>query len=208
MLGYALPIPDGKIALFFPAPRTVWGELRGITGLTVLSPTKELDVSDIPLQIHDNIFRFDARALPRIFSGDRAKRMMLWGIIWLAAMNKPAEDILGGLYLLIGLPFFIGLHSVAIKASRAKAFARFKDLFYAPDVKVVYSPRLEALQQHVCTFGAGSALEVLDELGLGHLREFYKRVAWQNRWQIGPPTGAGLLTRRSGPEAGQSQPEA
>lgn len=197
MLGYALPIPDGKIALWFPAPRVAWGELENIDSLTILSPISDLDTDNIPLQIHDNIFRFDARALPSVVSGGRGRRMMLWGIIWLAAMNRPAEDILGGLYLLIGLPLFSGLYAAAIKASQSKTFTRFKNLFYAPDIDVVYSPRLAELYQHIWVHGIKSALEILDELGLGHLREFYKRAAWQTRWKTTPPTGAGLLRSKS-----------
>lgn len=195
MLGYALPMPDGQIALFFPAPRLCWGELEHIDKLTILSPVKDLDTTDIPLQIHDNVFRFDARSLRQMFSGRGARRMMLWGIIWLLGMNRPAEDILGGLYLLIGLPLFLGLYFVAIRASQMRAFARFKDLFYAPDIEVVYSPRLAELRQRIWTHGDRRALEILDELGLGHLREFYKRAAWQTRWKTTPPTGAGLLRR-------------
>lgn len=197
MLGYALPTPDGKLALWFPAPRIVWGELEHIEKLTILSPVKDLDTSDIPLQIHDNIFRFSARALPRIFSGRGVRRMMLWGIIWLLSLNRPAEDILGGLYLLIGLPLFMGLYFAAARAAQMKAFARFKDQFYAPEIEVVYSPRLAELRQRIWTRGDRSALEVLDELGMGHLREFYKRAAWQKRWKISAPTGAGLLRRLS-----------
>lgn len=197
MLGYALPIPDGEMALWFPAPRVAWGELENIDELTILSPVKDLDTTDIPLQIHDNVFRFDARAIPGIFSARGARRMMLWGIIWLVGMNKPAEDILGGLYLLIGLPVFMGLYFAAIQMSRNKSFARFKNLFYAPDIKVVYSPRLAVLQCNIGQYGIKRPLEILDELGLGDLREFYKRAAWQTRWKTTPPTGAGLLRRKS-----------
>lgn len=193
MLGYALPIPDGKLALWFPAPRIAWGEMENIDGLTILSPINDLDTDSIPLQVHDNIFRFDARA-QHVHSVNRGvRRMMLWGIIWLVGMNRPAEDILGGLYLLIGQPVFAGLYIAAIRAAQELSFRRFKNLFYAPDVEVVYSHRLAELYQHIWTHGITSALEVLDELGLGHLREFYKRAAWQTRWKIGAPTGAGLL---------------
>jgi len=120
-----------------------------------------------------------------------SRYMMLWGAIWLIGMDNPLEDVVAGLYLLIGQPFFSMLREKMFEDHLQNVLARFKTLFYQPTVKVVYSPRLAKLEEYVN--GDRAALEILDELGLGHLRGIFKRSAWSEKWTITPPTGQGVL---------------
>jgi hypothetical protein len=119
--------------------------------------------------------------------------MMLWGLIWIIGMDRPAEDIVAGLYLLVGQPFLSLLREQIFKGRLQNVLARFKSLFYHPTIEIVYSPRLAELEKRVNSGGAITALGTLDELGLGHLREIYKRSAWSTSWTTPPPTGQGVL---------------
>jgi len=210
MLAYALPTPqiNGNIGsdapqinrvLWVPGSnRFCWGELKGLgSRITVLSPDPDLDVSELPLKFHDNLYRPTVRRVfSRRFFSSWVGRAMLWGCIWLVgrtAGESALEGIVSGLYLLVGLPLFFRLSADIQKRHAAAVLARFNELFYSPNVEVVYSPRLEKLSCVIVEEGIISALEQLDEMGLGHLREFYKRAAWSGRWEVGPPTGMGQL---------------
>lgn len=206
MIAYALPVPNNlgsetpqiNHVLWVPAPRFCWGELKGLGDkITVLSPDPNLDVSKLPLRFHDNVYRPTVRrAFSRRFINSWAGRMMLWGLIWIlgrSGQESALEGIVSGLYLLVGLPLFFRLTADVKKKHAASVLARFNEMFYSPDVEVVYSPRLEKLECVIVEEGVISALAQLDELGLMHLREFYKRAAWSGRWEVGPPTGQGQL---------------
>jgi len=197
MLAYVLPTPNGRV-LWYPAPRWPWGELKGLgSAVTLLSPDKDIDVSRVPLMTHDNTYRVVVRrAFSRRFFNSWVGRGMLWGIIWIVGRTSgesALEGIVSGLYLLLGLPLFFRLTADIKKKHAAAVLARFNELFYSPNVDVVYSPRLEQLENIIKSDGIVKSLEVLDTLGLMHLREFYKRSAWSGRWEVGPPTGQGLI---------------
>jgi hypothetical protein len=196
-VGYALPIGGRRRVLWYPAPRLVWGELKEIGDeIIILSPDPAVKLNDIPMLTHDNVFRPDVRMTGWVYRYYWMGRLMLWGLIWLLGMDRPVEDIIGGVYLLLGLPFFIRLMNDVIRSEIKAVQARFETLFYHPKITVVYSPRLAELEwiieQNPLDKGS-KVLERLDELGFQHLREFYKRVAWQGRWETPPPTGAGVL---------------
>lgn len=199
MLGYILPTEEGKRVLWYPAPRWPLGELKGLgSTVTLLSPDPDIDISKVPLMTHDNAYRPVVRkAFSRRFFNSWIGRAMLWGCIWLigrTASESALEGIVSGLYLLIAEPLFFRLSADVQKKHAAGVLAKFNELFYAPnDVEVVYSPRLEKLEDIIKSDGIIKSLEVLDTLGLMHLREFYRRVAWSGRWEVGPPTGQGVL---------------
>ena len=193
MIAYILPIAPDRRVLWSPPPQFVWGELLGLTGeLIVLSPDPDIDPERIPLLMHDQVFRPTMRkTLSARWFRSSSRYMMLWGAIWLIGMDNPLEDVVAGLYLLIGQPFFSMLREKMFEDHLQNVLARFKTLFYQPTVKVVYSPRLAKLEEYVN--GDRAALEILDELGLGHLRGIFKRSAWSEKWTITPPTGQGVL---------------
>jgi len=195
MIAYVLPIAPDRLILWSPPPQFVWGEFLGLTDeLIVLSPDPDIDLERIPRLMHDQVFRPTVRrALSTRWFRSSSRYMMLWGAIWLIGMDRPLEDIVAGLYLLIGQPFFSMLREKVFKNHLQNVLARFKTLFYQPTVKVVYSPRLAKLEKTVNMGGGISALTILDELGLGHLREIYKRSAWSREWTCPPPTGQGVL---------------
>ena len=198
MLGYILPTGNGKRVLWYPPPRLAWGELKGLGDeVVLLSPEKDIDLNDIPLLTHDNIYRpVVRRSLSRKFVSRWTKRLMLWGVIWLVGMDRPLEDVVSGLYLFFGLPLFAGLSAYVYKLHEADRLDRFSSLFHVPNVKIVFSPRLYKLEKVIEEKGLIAGLDILDELGLGHLREFWKRGVWSERWYLGPPTGAGVLLGR------------
>lgn len=195
MIAYVLPIAPNKRILWIPGPRHVWGELRGLTNeLVVLSPKEDINTERIPLLAHDQVFRPTTRqALSTRWFRASSRYMMLWGLIWLIGMDRPLEDIVSGLYLLIGQPLLAALREKVFMCHLDAVLARFKALFYHPRVKVVVSSRLKQLEVVVNRTGTKGALQVLDELGLGHLREIYKRSTWSEEWVITAPTGAGVL---------------
>jgi hypothetical protein len=196
MIAYALPTSAGRV-LWYPAPRAAWGFLRGLGDeVTVLSPVPDLDVSKVPAYSHDNVYRFEARQIaPSLFPRwGTAGRLMMWGIIWLLGMRQEwLEAVVGGLYLLLGLPLFLRLSATTYAGIVGRALARFRSLAYSPRVRVVYSPRLEALEKLMQEEGPIEALHKLDEFGLGHLREFYRRTTWRTRWDTPPVMGQGEL---------------
>jgi hypothetical protein len=118
---------------------------------------------------------------------------MLWGVIWLIGIDNPLEDLVGGLYLLLGLPLFVALTRMVIQQHLGNVMARFEALAYSPEVELVYSQRLKDLETVINEQGITAALDSLDEFGLRHLQEFYRRAAWQTRWETPPPTGAGVI---------------
>lgn len=193
MIAYVLPIAPDRRILWSPPPQFVWGELLGLTDkLVVLSPDPDIDLRRIPSLMHDQVFRPTMRkTLATKWFRTSSRYMMLWGAIWLIGMDRPLEDIVAGLYLLIGQPFFSMLRERIFKSHLQNTLARFKTLFYQPTVKIVYSPRLAKLEEIVN--GPACALAYLDELGLGHLREIYKRSTWSKEWTCPPPTGQGVL---------------
>jgi hypothetical protein len=195
LLAYILPIAPDRRILWSPPPQFVWGELLGLTDeLIVLSPDLDIDLERIPSLMHDQVFRPTMRrALATKWFRTSSRYMMLWGAIWLIGMDRPLEDIVAGLYLLIGQPFFSMLRERMFKSHLQRVLARFKTLFYQPTVRIVYSERLARLEKRVNGGGSIAALAVLDELGLGHLREIYKRSAWSEEWTCPPPTGQGVL---------------
>jgi hypothetical protein len=169
--------------------------LLGLTNeLIVLSPEEDIDVERIPLLTHDQIFRPTMRrTLSAKWFRTSSRYMMLWGLIWLVGMDKPLEDIVSGLYLLIGQPLLSTLRERMFTSHLHAVLARFKAHFYHPRVKIVASSRLRRLEAIVNRTGTKGALQILDELGLGHLREIYKRSSWSEEWIITAPTGAGVL---------------
>lgn len=193
MIAYILPIAPNRRVLWSPPPQFVWGELHNLTDeLTVLSPDPDLDPARIPALMHDQVFRPTMRrTLSTKWFHEASRYMMLWGIIWIIGMDRPLEDILSGLYLLIGQPLFSILRQKVFEGRLAGVLARFKTLFYHPAVRVVYSPRLEILESRIND--GQSALPVLDELGLNHLREIFRRAEWSEGWTITPPTGQGVF---------------
>lgn len=193
MIGYALPIGNDKHALWFPAPQLPWGELKHLGDtVTILAADADLEVDSIPQLCHDNIFRYEVRTSLGQW-GFALGRMMLWGLIWLVGMDQPLEDLVGGLYLLLGLPLFLSLLISTYRSHDATVRARFGSLFFDPQVKVIQSDRMARLENLFKSGGAVEVLHHIDELGLGHLREFYRRAAWQPSWSCPPPTGAGIL---------------
>jgi hypothetical protein len=177
-------------SLWFSEPRFAWGELEGLgDGITVLSPDPDVDSSTIPMLSHDNIYRPTIRisaARRYYFLG----RLMLWGIIWIIGMDSPLEDLIGGTYLFFGLPLFLRLSITSIQSYIGRVLERFKNAFYSPKVDIVHSPLLEELERDHNTYGQ---LNHADEYGFGHLREFYRRAAWQKRWKVREPTGQGVI---------------
>ena len=193
MIGYALPTGEDRHVFWVPAPQMPWGELKHLGNtITVLAADKDMDTTDIPLLCHDNIFRYEVRLNIRRW-GFGAGRLMLWGVIWLVGMDKPFEDLVGGLYLLLGLPLFVGMLVGIYQKYAREVRARFGSLFFTPQIQVVQSDRIAQLELIFKHGGIVKVLHHLDELGLGHLREFYKRAAWQPRWKTPPPTGTGVL---------------
>ena len=193
MIGYALPISEDKRILWFPAPQMPWGELKHLGNtITILAADPDLDTTDIPLLCHDSIYRYEVRTNLRRW-GFGAGRLMLWGIIWLIGMDQPFEDLVGGLYLLLGLPLFVGILVSGYQKCAQEVRERFGSLFFSPRIQVVQSDRIAQLEKLFKVGGIIKVLHHLDELGLGHLRELYKRAAWQTRWKTPPPTGAGVL---------------
>jgi hypothetical protein len=194
-VAYALPTGDHGLVLWTPEPRFCLGTLKGLgDALAILSPRGDLNVKKIPRMSHDNIYRPTVRRSLSQTMRTRVGFLMIWGLIWLLGMDKPIEDVIGGLYLLIGLPMFLSLTIAVYKRKRGEIFRRYKNLFYAPTTRVVFSPRLARLEVIINRDGIIEGLKHLDELGFGHLREFYRRCAWSRRWKIGPPTGAGSLS--------------
>lgn len=189
---YALPTGKETV-LWAPTPRLAWGEIDHLGDeITVLSGSEEIDLEQVPALAHDNIYRPSVRqgyGMQWFWLG----RLMLWGLIWIVGMDRPLEDLVGGLYLLIGLPLFGNLTRLAVRSHLITILEKFRALFYSPKVKLLYSERLAALEYLIEGRGVIYALQILDELGLNHLREFYRRVAWEKRWKISPPTGAGIL---------------
>jgi len=198
MIAYALPTPNGRV-LWVPGPnRFAWGELEGLGDtITVLSPDPDLAINELPLRFHDNLYRPTVRRVfSRRFFNSWTGRAMLWGIIWIigrTAGESALEGIVSGLYLLIGVPLFSRLNVDIMKRHTKDVLRRFNKLFYSPNVEIVFSPRIERIEWIMEHDGPREVLARLDDLGLMHLREFYKRVAWSGRWEVGPPTGAGLL---------------
>jgi len=193
MIGYALPVSADQRVLWVPAPQMPWGELKHLGNtLTVLAADQKLDTTDIPLLCHDNIYRYEVRANLQRW-GFAGGRLMLWGIIWLIGMDQPVEDLTGGLYLLFGMPLFVGMLIGVYQKYARDVRARFGSLFFDPQIQVVQSDRIAQLELIFKHGGIVKVLHHLDELGLGHLREFYKRAAWQTRWKTPLLTGAGIL---------------
>lgn len=201
MLAYALPVSESKTVLWVPGPqRFAWGELQGLDdALTVLSADPDLDTTKIPLQIHDNLYRPTVRKnlTTPFWQFVRLGWRQLWGLIWLIGITKAQilEDLISGIYLLLGLPLFTGLCSAIQQMHKAEVLEQFNVMFYAPTkIDVVYSPRLKELQEIFRqTSDPIHVLAYLDEYGFAHLREFYRRCCWSQRWEVGPPTGQGML---------------
>lgn len=195
MLGYILPTGEGRRVLWYPAPRLPWGELIGLKGkVTLLTSDMDVDVDKITVLTKDNIHRPVIRGkLSPFWRFYWVGRLMLWGVIWLVGIDNPLEDLVGGLYLLIGLPLFVALTRMNTQSLLSNVVARFEALAYSPEVELVYSQRLKDLEIAIDEQGITTALNLLDELGLRHLQEFYRRTAWQPRWETPPPTGAGVL---------------
>jgi len=194
VIGYALPITEDRHVLWVPGPsRMAWGELKHLGNtITILAADQNLDTEDIPLLCHDNIYRYEVRTNIQRW-GFAAGRMMLWGIIWLVGMDQPFEDLVGGLYLLFGLPLFVGMLINTYQKHARVVKDRFGSLFFSPQIQVVQSDRMAQLEEIFKDGGIIKVLHHLDELGLGHLREIYKRAAWSSRWKCGSPSGQGVL---------------
>lgn len=195
MIGYLLPTALGKYTLWFPGrmvERLAWGEIKGLRDrVFVLTPNKKAKVD--PLLLHDNIFRPVTRSVTWAYRYYWTGRLMLWGLIWLCNIDNPIEDVIGGIYLLLGLPLFLRLCNDIIRAHLGRVRARFEALTYSPEVQLVELPALQKLEEVLVSDGPLKVIEILDELGLQHLREFYKRVAWQERWETPAPTGQGVI---------------
>lgn len=196
MIGYVLPTSNGRRVLWYPSPRIVWGTLEGQDDtVTVLAgyPDKA-NPDDISLMTKDNVHRPTIRmSLSPMWRFYWVGRLMMWGVIWLVGMDRPTEDWIGGLYLLLGLPMFIKLTGDAIRGVMGAIKNRFDSLTYYPKIELKFSKRLQKLEEIIDKEGILYALNILDELGLDHLREFYRRVAWQTRWETPPPTGQGIV---------------
>jgi len=195
MIGYLLPVEQGQYTLWFPGmphERLAWGELKGLDDkVRVLTPDLTLAVS--PALIHDNIFRPVTRSVQWAYRYYWTGRLMLWGVIWLANIDHPVEDVVGGIYLLLGLPLFLRLMNDIIRTHLGNVRARFESLTYNPEIELIESEKLQKLEDILIDGGPTAVLEVLDEFGLQHLREFYKRCAWQERWELPKPTGQGVV---------------
>ena len=195
MIGYLLPVDKGQYTLWFPGrpqERLAWGELKGLNDrVRILTPDTNLYVTSALL--HDNIFRPVTRSVQWAYRYYWTGRLMLWGLIWLANIDNPVEDVIGGLYLLLGLPLFLRLINDIMRTHLSGVRARFESLTYNPEIELIESVRLQQLEDVLENHGPTGVLEVLDELGLQHLREFYKRCAWQERWELPKPTGQGVV---------------
>lgn len=201
MLVYALPIGQGKYSLWAPSPGFVWGELEGAEKITLMAGfadtiDQRIDMDTLQHQLHDNLFRpTTLRALyKKQMSGRRSfGYLMIWGAIWLIGMDQPLEDIISGIYLLAGMPILAKMSAAIFSKHQRAVASRFKELVHFPEIDLMYSNRLTILEGYIDTGGFTLALQYLDELGLNHLREFYKRGAWAERWTITPPTGLGTV---------------
>ena len=195
MLGYLLPTGNGRHVLWYPAPRLPWGDLKGLDRqVTVLTPDTGIDVDKLSIYTKDNIHRPTIqRSLAPFWRFYWVGRLMMWGMIWLIGIDDPLEDVIAGLYLLFGLPLFVALTRVVNHQNLSTITSRFEAVAYAPEISLVYSPRLKELEVLIDEQGITDALDSLDVLGLRHLQEFYRRTAWQKRWEIPPPTGAGVI---------------
>ena len=198
MLVYALPIGNKQHTLWSPQPQIAWGELQGGNTVTLLTGSNEaIDLEEVRCMLHDNLFRPSVmRASRKTQMGGRrsAGYMMIWGAIWLIGMDNPLEDILSGLYLLLGLPIFMKISAAKFTKRWRGVIARFKEITHFPEIVQVYSPRLTQLEEYIDEGGFEIALQHLDILGFAHLREFYKRAAWSTRWTSIPPTGLGTIS--------------
>lgn len=195
MIGYVLPTGEGRKILWYPAPRLPWGELKGLgRDVTILTPDTDIDVDKLSMLTKDNVHRPTVqRGLGPHWRFYWISRLMLWGIIWLAGIDDPLEDLIGGLYLLFGLPLFVTLTRLIYQGYLSTVVARFEAVAYAPECTLIYSPRLKALADCIDAEGITKALDSLDRFGLRHLQEFYRRAAWAPRWTTPAPTGQGVL---------------
>ena len=195
MLGYILPTGNDRHVLWYPAPRLPWGVLKGLNReVTLLTPDTDIDVDKLSILTKDNIHRPTVqRSLAPFWRFYWVGRLMMWGIIWLIGIDDPLEDLIAGLYLLFGLPLFVALTRMVNQSNLSNITSRFEAFTYVPDVELVHSPRLERLECLIDEDGITAALDALDTLGLRHLQEFYRRTAWQPRWETPPPTGAGVI---------------
>jgi hypothetical protein len=191
---YLLPIGDGRYTLWTDAD-TRMGEIPNCEAV-ILSPfnLSKQKLEDIRALVHDNLFRFAGRMMgtKRRFAASFWFRM-LWGFLGLLAFQDPLEDLLWGLYLLLGNPMFANAVESIWQNRDRKIQMQFNTLAYCPEIKVVVSPALQELAQIVAEDGFVKALHSLYKLGLPELIGFYKRAAWSERWENVPPTGLGVV---------------
>lgn len=201
MLGYLIPVGFNRRVLWFNDPRLAHGEAKG-QGITLLysgARPESAEKQALSRLLHDNFWR---RQSVRACGAARAPgigRMMLWGIIYLFTLESRGRTggLLAALYLLAVLPAFeaawyrtTARHVRGVVASlRAQTMA-----CNVEDIHLVACPRLDRLAKVYRAEGFRGVLAALDELGLGHLRAFYRRAAWAEKWgRAELPTGLGVL---------------
>jgi len=194
LLIYLLPTSDGKYTLWTDADIRM-GEIPNCE-VVILSPfnLSEQKLESVQSLVHDNLYRFACRiaGTKRRFAASFWFRM-IWGFLGLLAFQDPLEDLLWGLYLLLGNPIFANAVESIWQSRDRKIQMQFNALAYCPELKVVVSPILQKLGNIVAEQGFVGALHGLYKLGLPELIGFYQRAAWSDRWENVPPTGLGVV---------------
>ena len=191
---YLLPTGNSHYTLWTDADIRM-GEIPNCEAV-ILSPfnLSKQKLENVQALVHDNLYRFACRTAgtKRRFAASFWFRM-IWGFLGLLAFQDPLEDLLWGLYLLLGNPMFANAVEGIWQSRDRKIHAQFDALAYCPELRVVVSPAMRKLELIVEEDGFVEALHSLYKLGLPELIGFYKRAAWSERWENVPPTGLGVL---------------
>lgn len=191
---YLLPIGENRYTLWTDADIRM-GEIPNCE-MAILAPfnLSKQKLESARALIHDNLYRFACRqaAIKRRYATSFWFRM-LWGLLGLLAFQDPLEDLLWGLYLLLGNPIFVNVVESIWQSRDQKVRTQFNALAYCPEMRVMIPPAIQELAEIVEKDGFVEALHNLYRLGLPELIGFYKRAAWSDRWENVPPTGLGVL---------------
>lgn len=196
MLAWVLPTGDERYTLWCPATLKM-GEVT-TDKVTILSPFPIDDTEHLAQLIHDHLFRYQMRVgLPK-WRGASFWFRQFYGLAYLIGMDNLAEDLICGLYLLVGLPVFTNAVEALWKQHQAKVMARFSSATYMDEPEVILCPRLAELAKIVSGEGLPTALHSLLSLGLPELLGFYRRAAWSTRWEAPAPIGMGVFRQEDG----------
>ncbi len=200
-LGYVLPMVGQPEFVVWLPTELAMGNYEDAK-IVLLSPFPLDDAAKTELHrwVHDWVFRFEARRVPRRIATSWWFRI-IWGIINLVGASE-SGDILRGLYLTVGLPIFANIVEAIWEKSTQQVVRRFDFLVHGKDIEIVPSARLRELTDIVLQGGYTDALHALERLGLREVIEFYRRAAWSRRWATSnmAPHGIGglCLDRQTG----------